>query len=360
MWKICDFMIMADFSCDYLRGAHPGVLQALVATNMLATPGYGVDTFTHEAQRVILEACGLDEGQVWLLEGGTQTNSTVIDALLTKCEGVIATRDSHINVHEAGAIESCGHKVLTLDSVDGKLRADDITRYVDSFYRDDTWPHMVIPGMVYITQPTELGTLYTLEELTAVSEVCRKRGLPLYLDGARLAYALASPRNDVTLPDIARLCDAFYIGGTKCGALFGEAVVFPRPLDRVRNFFTLVKQHGALMAKGRLLGVQFLTLFSRDTESGKLLYEEIGDNGCRCAARIRELMLERGYKLFMDSPTNQQFFILPNEVINRLEGKIVFELWGPPRESETPVRFVADWATADADIVALREALDLP
>lgn len=349
---------MADFSCDYVRGAHPRVLQALVDTNMLATPGYGADSFTHEAQKAILEACGLDEGQVWLLEGGTQTNSTVIDALLTKCEGVIATRDSHINVHEAGAIESCGHKVLTLDSDDGKLRADDIARYVDSFYRDGTWPHMVIPGMVYVTQPTEFGTLYSLDELTAISDVCRKRNIPLYLDGARLAYALSSPRNDVTLPDIARLCDTFYIGGTKCGALFGEAVVFPRPLDRVRNFFTLVKQHGALMAKGRLLGVQFKTLFSRDAESGRLLYEEIGGNGCRRAAQIRDIMLRRGYGLFIDSPTNQQFFILPNYVIKRMEGKIGFELWGPLREEKTPVRFVADWATSDEDIDVLRKTLD--
>lgn len=340
------------FDSDYMRGAHPEVMRRLAETNLLATPGYGFDEYTARARALILDACGIPDGDVKFLVGGTQTNATVIDALLHKTEGVLAAESSHINVHESGAIEASGHKVITLPTREGKIFARDIDRYLADFYADDTWEHMVIPGMVYITQPTEVGTLYSLAELEAISAVCRKYGIRLYADGARLAYALASPLADFTLMDLARLCDAFYIGGTKCGALFGEAVVLPNP-KIVRNFFTHIKQHGALFAKGRILGVQFEALFTAG------LYRRIGENAVRTAMRLKQGFQERGYRLFIDSPTNQQFFVLPNAVIDRLmETTTTFEYWGPRGQEETAVRFVTDWATTDGDIDSLLAALN--
>lgn len=338
------------FDSDYMRGAHPEVMRRLCETNMEATPGYGFDAYTDSARALILRACGIPDGDVKFLVGGTQTNATVIDALLHKTEGVLAADTSHINVHEAGAIEASGHKVITLPTRNGKISAADIDRYLKEFYADDTWQHMVIPGMVYITQPTELGTLYSLSELQEISALCRSHDIRLYLDGARLAYALASPAADFSLPDIARLCDAFYIGGTKCGALFGEAVVLPRP-ELVRHFFTHIKQHGALFAKGRILGIQFQTLFTDN------LYRRIGENAIRTAMRMKQGVAERGYDLFIDSPTNQQFFVLPNEVIDRLQQTATFEYWGPRGDEKSIVRFVTDWATTDADIDRVLDAL---
>lgn len=334
---------MLHFDSDYMEGAHPEVMRRLVETNEEQTPGYGTDVYTKRAERLVLDACGLTAGCVHFLVGGTQANATVIDGLLARHEGVLAAETGHINVHEAGAIEATGHKVLTLPHRDGKISADDVNRYVTDFYRDATYQHMVAPGMVYISHPTELGTLYSLAELEALSAVCRRAGIPLYLDGARLGYALAASEADVTLSDIARLCDVFYIGGTKVGALFGEAVVVARP-ERLPHFLPLIKQHGALLAKGRLLGVQFEALFSDG------LYLRIARRAVEQAICLKRAFLRKGYRLYVDSPTNQQFFWLPNAVIDRLQAHASFELWGPRGETETPVRFVIGWATSDAAV----------
>lgn len=336
---------MLHFDCDYMEGAHPEVMRRLMETNLEQTPGYGNDRYTGNAKKLILEACGLDgkTGTVFLLVGGTQTNATVIDGLLARHEGVLATDTAHINVHEAGAIESTGHKVLALPSYDGKVKAADIEKYIKDFYADESHMHMVTPGMVYISHPTELGTLYSFSELEAISRVCRKAGIPLYLDGARLGYGLAADGTDVTLKDVARLCDVFYIGGTKIGTLFGEAVVVTRP-DLLRNFTPLVKQHGALLAKGRLLGVQFETLFTDG------LYMEISRHAVNMAMKLKKAFTDNGYRLFIDSPTNQQFVYLPNEEIDRLRKIASFELWGPRKDKETPVRFVTNWATREEDV----------
>lgn len=336
---------MLHFDCDYMEGAHPEVMRRLMETNLEQTPGYGNDRYTGNAKKLILEACGLDgkTGTVFLLVGGTQTNATVIDGLLARHEGVLATDTAHINVHEAGAIESTGHKVLALPSYDGKVKAADIEKYIKDFYADESHMHMVTPGMVYISHPTELGTLYSFSELEAISRVCRKAGIPLYLDGARLGYGLAADGTDVTLKDVARLCDVFYIGGTKIGTLFGEAVVVTRP-DLLKNFIPLVKQHGALLAKGRLLGVQFETLFTDG------LYMEISRHAVNMAMKLKKAFTDNGYRLFIDSPTNQQFVYLPNEEIDRLRKIASFELWGPRKDKETPVRFVTNWATREEDV----------
>lgn len=337
---------MLYFDNDYMEGAHPEVMRRLVETNLEQTPGYGFDDYTKRAEKRILEACGLDRGRVFFLVGGTQTNATVIDGLLARHEGVLAAETAHINVHESGAVEASGHKVLTLPTREGKIRAEDAERYVADFYRDATHEHMVAPGMVYITYPTELGTLYSRAELEALSDVCRRNGMPLYLDGARLGYGLAAPESEVTLRDIARLCDVFYIGGTKVGALFGEAVVVARP-ERLPHFLPLIKQHGALLAKGRLLGVQFETLFTDD------LYLHIARHAVDMARKLKEAFLAKGYRCYIDSPTNQQFFWLPDSELDRLRRTVSFELWGPRGETETPVRLVTDWATREEDVDAL-------
>lgn len=329
-----------------MRGAHPLVLQRLIDTNLEQTAGYGDDNYTRQARQRILDFCGLTDGEVHFLVGGTQTNATVIDGLLARHEGVLATRSAHIHVHESGAIEASGHRVITLDEYEGKLSADIVRQFIDDFYRDETYEHMVAPGMVYISHPTELGTLYTLDELKALSKVCRDAEIPLYMDGARLGYGLAADDTDVTAADIARLCDVFYIGGTKAGALFGEAVVIPQK-DKLPHFRPLIKQHGALLAKGRLTALQFDALF---TDS---LYLKISRHAIRMAMKLKEGLLKKGYPLLIDSPTNQQFFILPNADIDRLTTSVSFELWGPRQEALTPVRFVTDWSTDEADVDAL-------
>lgn len=336
---------MIHFDTDYMEGAHPLVLQRLVETNMEQTQGYGNDQHTENAKRLVLNACGLSEseGRVFFLVGGTQTNATVIDGLLDRHEGVLAAESSHINNHETGAIEATGHKVLVIPSKNGKISATDVKSYIDNFYRDDTFEHMVFPGMVYISHPTEFGTLYTLDELTELSNVCREANIPLYMDGARLGYALATDNTDVTLKDIARLCDVFYIGGTKVGALFGEAVVITRQ-NLLRHFYPLIKQHGALLAKGRLLGIQFETLFTDN------LYLKISRHAIKMATKLKEAMIAKGYRQYISSPTNQLFFLLPNNEIERLRQFATFELWGPLCPKETPVRFVTDWATKEDDI----------
>lgn len=327
-------------------GAHPKVLERLVATNNLYTKGYGRDEFTARARRLILDACGLDEGEVYLLEGGTQTNAVVIDRLLDHNDGVIAADTAHINVHEAGAIESNGHKVITLPGCCGKLSAEDVGEYAENFVHDDMAPFMVRPAMVYVTYPTELGTLYTRAELESLRQVCDRYDMTLYIDGARLAYGLGCEDTDLTLKDIAAIADVFYIGGTKCGALFGEAVVTRRS-ELLPRFVSLIKLHGATLAKGRLLGVQFEALFTDG------LYLEIGHHAVKMVMKLRDGLKSKGYMLLSDSPTNQQFVMLDNDVIDRLHPEVSIDIWGTRGERRTAVRFVTDWSTDEADIDAL-------
>lgn len=341
---------MVYFKSDYMCGAVPEIMEALVCTNMECTPGYGADEYCRVAESAILQACGLEEGLVKFVIGGTEANSLVVDGLLGKCQGVLAAETSHINVHEAGTIEAFGHKVLTLPTVDGKIAAADIDRYVTDFFADETWEHMVEPGMVYISFPTELGTLYSRKELEDIHAACRKHNIPLYIDGARLGYGLASPQCDLTLPDISRLADIFYIGGTKQGALFGEAIV-SRRRDIIPRINSLIKQHGALLAKGRLLGLQFLTMFADDR------YMRYSRNAITRAMELRQVMLDNGCPLYVDSPTNQQFFLLDNALIDRLSQSVQFEYWGPRGPEATPIRLVTSWATTPSDIAALSAAL---
>ena len=337
---------MLYFDNDYLCGAHPLIIERLNKTNLEPTVGYGLDPYCESARNKIREACGAPDAAVHFLVGGTQTNATVIDGLLARHEGVLAVESSHVNVHESGAIEASGHKVLVIPSHDGKVLAADVDKYIKDFYGDETYEHMVAPGMVYISQPTEFGTLYSKKELEDLHEVCRKHNIPLYADGARLGYALAAPETDVTIKDMARLCDVFYIGGTKVGALFGEAVVCTRH-DLLRHFFPLVKQHGALLAKGRLLGLQFDTLFTDN------LYMKIGEHAVRMAVKLKNAFRAKGYEIFMDSPTNQQFFRLPNEKIDELAKHVGFSVCGARGETHSVIRLVTSWSTREEDVDAL-------
>ncbi|MDO5446993.1 MAG: beta-eliminating lyase-related protein [Prevotellaceae bacterium] len=340
---------MIHFDCDYMAGAHPEVLDAIVKTNMLQTSGYGCDDFCNKAKQLIREACKTPDADVYFFVGGTQTNCTVIDGMLSRTQGILAAETSHINNHEAGAIELFSHKVITLPSRDGKVSAADVDAYMKDFNADDTNLHIVEPAALYISFPTELGTIYSLQELTELSAVCNRHGIPLYIDGARLGYGLAAS-TDVTLPDIARLADIFYIGGTKMGAMFGEALVCTNK-TLLKRFFSVMKAHGAVLAKGRLIGLQFAALFTDN------LYARISFEGIRKALSLKQNMIEKGYKTFVDSPTNQQFFILPNEVIDRLLPHVSFEYWGPRGETESKVRFVVSWETTDEDIATLASLL---
>ena len=341
---------MISFENDYSTGAHPRVLEALAATNLEPAPGYGTDRFCASAAERIRAACADDTADVFFLVGGTQTNAVVISSLLASYEGVIAADTGHIAVHEAGAIEATGHKVIALPEHDGKLQAADVATHLGTCYADEPHEHMVLPGMVFIAHPSELGTLYSLAELEELSAVCRRFHIPLYLDGARLSYGLAAPESDVTLPDIARLTDAFYIGGTKCGALCGEAVVFPRG-GMPRHFLTHVKQHGALLAKGRLLGVQFDTLFTNG------LYGELGRTAIDAAAELRRILSEAGCTFFRESPTNQQFVILENSQMEALAERVRFSFWERVDDTHTAIRFVTSWSTTAEDLAFLETAL---
>lgn len=335
---------MQHFDSDYMEGAHPLIMEALLRTNLEKTPGYGTDPYCASAREKILRACGLsaDEGEVHLLVGGTQTNATVIKALLRPYEGVIAASTGHIALHEAGAIEASGHKVLTIEGKDGKISAEAVDRYITAFRADEAWDHMVWPGMVYISQPTEYGTLYSKAELEALADVCHKWEIPLFADGARLGYALASPATDVTLKDLARLCDVFYIGGTKCGAMFGEAVVMRRGL--IPHFFTTIKQQGALLAKGRMLGVQFDVLFTDG------LYIDIARHAVSEAARLREAFRTRGYEIYAESPTNQVFVALTAEQEQHLRKLTTFSEWERTSDGRLVVRLATSWATRTEDV----------
>ena len=334
------------FASDYMEGAHPKILERLAETNMISTIGYGDDIYSEHARELIRKACGANDADVFFLIGGTQTNAVVIDSVLKQYQGVMAPETGHVSTHEAGAIEFTGHKVITLPQKDGKLSASDIKAYIENYNSDENREHLVMPGMVYISQPTESGTLYSLEELKAISKVCNEYEVPLYLDGARLAYALACPENDVTLPDIARLCDAFYIGGTKCGALLGEAVVIPKK-GLIPHFFTLIKQHGALLAKGRVTGIQFEALFTDD------LYMEIGKNAIDAAQKIKAALSDKGYEFAFHSPTNQIFIVLTEEEKARLEERIVMGFWETLPDGRIVMRIATSWATTEENVEKL-------
>ena len=342
---------MFSFESDYTEGAHPLILKKLTETNLEQLSGYGSDTYCESAKAKIKSACECPDADIFFLTGGTQTNAIVIAALLKPYEGVISAKSGHINVHEAGAIEHTGHKVLELPSHDGKINAYELSDYLKTFYDDENHSHMVFPGMVYISHPTEYGTLYTKEELTAISEVCHTYKIPLYLDGARLGYGLMSSSTDVTLPLLARLCDAFYIGGTKVGALCGEAVVFPRH-NAPSHFMTIVKQHGALLAKGRLLGIQFDILFTDN------LYFTISRHAIKMAELLKEGFQKRGYTFYLDSPTNQQFIVLENSEMERLKEKVAFSFWEKVDDTHTVVRFATSWATTEENVQKLMDLLE--
>lgn len=341
---------MLSFENDYNRGAHPEILRRFVETNMEMEVGYGNDRFCASARDKIRQACGCPDAEVHFISGGTQTNAIVIDAMLAKYEGVVSAQTGHIHVHESGAVEFTGHKILTVPEHDGKMIPEDLTALLENFWSDADHDHMVFPGMVYISHPTERGTLYSKAELNALSEVCRKYELPLFMDGARMGYGLMSYESDLTLADIAHFCDAFYIGGTKVGALCGEAVVFTR--NAPRHFFTTIKQHGALLAKGRVLGVQFDTLFTDD------LYLKISRHAIDMAKRLRDGFVARGYELGWESPTNQQFILLENTEMARLKEQVRFCVWEKRDENHTVVRFATSWATSEADLAELWKIVD--
>ncbi len=341
--------LMISFASDYVAGAHPEVLKRLIETNMDILTGYGTDTYTLSAAEKIKKACNCPDAEVFLISGGTQTNQLVISTMLQPYEGVISASTGHINVHEAGAVEYTGHKVLSIPSHDGKVVSGELKDYIKAFYSDDSHTHMVFPGMLYVSFPTEYGTIYSKQELTDIYNVCREYDISLFIDGARLGYGLASKKCDITLPELAKLCDVFYIGGTKVGALCGEAVVFTGKAPK--HFETQIKQHGALLAKGRLNGVQFDALFTDD------LYMKISKHAIEMADKLFSLFRERGYEFFLDSPTNQQFVILNNKKLKDLEGKVGFSLWEPYDGEHTVVRFATSWSTTDDEIEELKKLL---
>ena len=334
---------MLSFASDYMETCAPEILKRLGELGKEKLAGYGFDRISESAKNKIRAAVGAPEADVYFLIGGTQTNATVIDTMLRPYEGVIAARTGHVSVHEAGAIEYGGHKVLELPSEEGKIRASQIAEYVDGYWADENHEHMVMPALVYISPPTEYGSLYTLKELEEISRTCHEHHLALYVDGARLAYGLMAEGNDVTMKDLARLADAFYIGGTKCGGLLGEAVVFPKK-NTVPHFFTMVKQHGALLAKGWAAGIQFDTLFTDG------LYERLGKNADAKTDRIRKVLDEKGYVQDIRNRTNQIFLILTKEKAEELSHKVELGFWENKDEDHVVMRIAISWATTDEEV----------
>ena len=342
---------MHRFNSDYLEGAHPNIIKRLVETNLMQTPGYGLDPISDSAKNKIRAACKAPDAKVYFMVGGTQTNCIVLDSILKGYEGVLSADTGHVAVHEAGAIEYSGHKVITVPGRDGKVDCDIAREYLEAFYADGTWQHMVRPGAIYISHPSEYGTLYSKAELSALRSLCDKYGMRLFLDGARLGYGLASEGSDLTLADIAELCDVFYIGGTKVGALFGEAVVFSNT-NLGEAFFTEIKQHGALLAKGRMLGIQFDELFEDD------LYEKIAKHAVDLAMRIKRELTARGYEFYNDSYTNQQFPIISKAKLDSISNRVVLDDWGPYGEGDMRiVRITTSWATTEEAVDALLSLL---
>ena len=343
---------MIYFNNDYSEGCHPKVMERMLSTNLEQHPGYGEDSICAAAAEKIRRLCGKEDAAVHFLVGGTQTNLTVIDAALRPHQGALGASSAHINVHETGAVEATGHKVLWLPSEDGKIRAEQVEKYVLDHRNNDSFEHMVQPKLVYISNPTELGTLYTLAELEALSDTCRRLELYLFMDGARLGYGLVASGNDVTLPDIARLCDVFYIGGTKVGALFGEAVVITNP-ELKTDFRYLIKQHGGMLAKGRLLGIQFDVLMEDD------LYLKISAHGIQQADRIRKTIDRLGYLYLIPGVTNQIFPIFPDSLLEKLSRKFVFCEQERVDETHRAIRFCTSWATRPEDVDALCRELEV-
>lgn len=335
-------MSILPFECDYMEGCHPFILNRLNEINFEKISGYGCDEICKSAKEKIRVACDCPNAEIHFLVGGTQTNATVIDALLKRYETVITANTGHITEHEAGAIEAKGHKVTMLPSHDGKISCDDLLAFLKNYFDDENNAHIVRPGVVYISFPTEFGTIYSLDELKSLRKVCDEYNLKLYLDGARLGYGL-SASSDVTLKDIAKYCHAFYIGGTKVGAMFGEAVVFPKK-DIVNRFFTTIKRHGALLAKGRMLGIQFDTLFTND------LYLKLAKNAMDNAVYLKAELAKKGYKFFINSPTNQTFVILENSKVKELQKAVSFSIWEKYDDTNTVVRFATSWATKKEDV----------
>ena len=337
---------MLTFESDYVEGAHPEILQRLIETNLVQVSGYGSDCFTESAKEKIRKACDCPRAQITMIAGGTQTNQLVIDTMLESFEGVVTASTGHIATHEAGAIEFSGHKCLTIPSHEGKMKAEELKDYLDTFFGDGNHEHMVFPGMVYITHPTEYGTIYTKKELKEISDVCHAYDLPLYLDGARMGYGLAAENTDVDLKTIAELTDVFYIGGTKVGALIGEAVVFTKN-NQPSHFVTRVKQHGALLAKGRLIGIQFDVLFTDN------LYFRIAEHAVSLAMKLKKALKDKGYRFLLESPTNQQFVILENSQMEELKKHVGFSFWEKVDDDHTAVRFATSWATTEENLEKL-------
>ena len=337
---------MIRFNSDYTEGAHPNIMDAMIRTNFEQTPGYGEDYHSDNAKQMIKDICGRQDVDVHLLVGGTQTNLTFLAAVLKPYQGVVSAQTGHINVHETGAIEATGHKVIAINSDNGLLTGEMVRKVCREHFEDETHEHMVMPGAVYISNSTEVGTIYDAATLKGLREVCDEYGLLLYMDGARLGYAMAAPGNDVTFELLANVCDAFYIGGTKQGALFGEAVVITHPLLK-RDFRYIIKQKGGMLAKGRLLGIQFEELMKDG------LYMQLSHHAVDLVMKIREAALKKGWKLSAESPTNQQFFVVPNEQLKKLNEKYAFSPMGVPGETESEIRICTSWATREDDVEAL-------
>lgn len=341
---------MLAFESDYNHGAHPQILQRMMETNTEAYPGYGTDEVCESAKKKIRAKINKPEAEIYFGVGGTQVNQLVIDTVLAPYEGVVAATTGHVSAHEAGAIEFSGHKVLTVPGYDGKIRAKDVQQLIDTFYGDANHEHMVFPGMVYLSFPTEYGTIYSKKELEEIHKVCKEFHIPLFIDGARLGYGLMSKASDITLEELADLCEVFYIGGTKVGALFGEAVVFSN-MQVPPHFVAQIKQHGALLAKGWLLGLQYDVLFEDD------LYLTISRNAIDMAEKLKKVLLEKGYHLFLDTPTNQIFVVLENGKMEELRSAVRFGFWEKYDDNHTVVRFATSWATTEEEIEALAAVL---
>lgn len=341
---------MVSFESDYIEGALPEILDALVKTNMEQLSGYGADEYTQSAKEKIKKACNCPKAQVAFITGGTQTNQLVISTMLKQYEGVVAPQTGHVSSHEAGAIEYTGSKVITIPGHNGKMDAVELKQYLSDFYSDGNHEHMVFPGMVYISFPTEYGTIYSKKELSDIYKVTQEYKLPLFVDGARLGYGLASKQCDMTLPEFSSLCDIFYIGGTKVGALCGEAIVYTKG-NMPEHFENLTKKHGALLAKGRLNGIQFDTLFTAN------LYFKAAEHAIEMAELVKNAFKSKGYKFLLDSPTNQQFIILENSKMQELSKKVKFCFWEKVDENHTAVRFATSWATKKENVELLQKLI---
>lgn len=339
---------MIRFNCDYLEGTHPRILQALTETNMVQTCGYSEDEYCEAARDAIKKVCKCEDAAVHFLVGGTQANLTVISSILRPHQAVLSVKEGHVNAHETGAIEATGHKVMTIEGKEGKISAEQIREQYKLHWEDGAHEHITQPKLVYISNPTELGTIYSKAELEAIRKACDDCNMYLYLDGARLGYGLASKENDLTMEDIAKNCDVFYIGGTKVGALFGEAVVITNKALQ-EDFRYIIKQKGGMLAKGRLLGIQFLELFKDG------LYFEISEHAMRMAELLRDGLTELGYKFYANSPTNQQFVIVPDEKLKQLDTKYSYEYQMRYDETCSVVRLCTSWATKEENVLALLE-----